>query len=1036
MIFILIVGIITSFTIKTEVFPEASLDLISISVAYPGASPSEIEESIVRKIEENIAGLTGVKSIDSSSVEGAGSITVEVMDGWDTKELLDDIKSEVDRINTLPENAEAPVIKQVVAKNQVINIAVYGNASESVIKHFTENLKDDITNLPDITLAALQAVRDPEIHIEISENTLRKYNLTLSQVANTIKQASLNLPGGSVKTSGGEILIRAKGTRYYADDYNDITILTRNDGTRVTLGQIAVLKNGFEDVDTYFLFQGKRAAMLMIYRVANQNALTVARQVKEYINKIKPTIPEGINIATFGDMSVLLKSRMNLLSKNMLMGLILVSICLGFFLSFRLSFWVTIGIPVSFMFGLSLLPRFDVSINMISLFGFIMVLGIVVDDAIIVGENIFRKRDTEPDPQKSAIMGCTEVGPPVIFSVLTTIVAFWPLLLGTGGMGKMLRALPVVVIAVLLGSLIESLFILPSHLSGKVKNKTGHKKEKKMSLWLRKFINGPYNKILSSSLKWRYAVVSFGFFLLFITIGMWHAGIVKFIFFPKVEGDSLKCSLTMPTGTPVYQTEKIVKNLEKAGLEVISEISREQPENSPEILEYSMTLMGFHVGGRRGSTEAGGHLGQVWIQLSEGEKRTVSADKLIRLWREKVGTIPEAESITFSNELHSGGVPIAINLSMEDHDQLLQAKNDLKKIIGRFNGVFDIQDSFLSGKTEMQLKLKPSARNLGLTLSDLATQVRSAFYGAEALRIQRDKDEVKVIVRYPENERHSMANIEKMRIRTNAGFEIPFSQVAQIQLTTGYSKIERSQRKRVIQVSADVDEKKANANEIRNQLQKKYLPELLSHYPGLRYTIEGEGKNQAESLKDVIQGFMVAIFCIYALLAIPFKSFSQPLIIMGAIPFGFVGAIWGHIIMGYNLSILSLFGCVGLTGVVVNDSLVLIHAINRIRTQGVSLKQAVLNGGALRFRAILLTSVTTFAGLTPILLEKSLQAQFLIPMAVSLGFGVLFATSITLLLIPCGYMILDDIQNLIVSLKKNSLNKMNTQFSKVFRSRG
>jgi multidrug efflux pump subunit AcrB len=644
-----------------------------------------------------------------------------------------------------------------------------------------------------------------------------------------------------------------------------------------------------------------------------------------------------------------------------------------------------------------------------------------VDDAIIIGENIFRKQEHGFPPLKAAVEGTLEVGRPVIFAVLTTVVAFWPLLMAGGTMGKIMRNIPIVVILVLLGSLVESLLILPAHLNRsaekKLKNRDAVKSKEKISArWLRWVIKNPYARFVNFCVNWRYATIACGIAMLVLCFGIWKAGWIKFTFFPKVEGNTMRCYITMPTGTPVERTQEVVAYIENIGRELLAEMDQKRPENEPPLLEYSLSLIGRHTG-RGGTIGTGGHLGQVWLSLLDSEERNISTNKLARLWRRKIGTIPDAQLISFRSEIHSAGNPIEIHLASDDNQQLLAAADALKSELRRFPGVFDIGDSFLPGKKELQLKLKPAARSLGLTLNDLARQVRHAFYGAEALRLQRDKDEVKVMIRYPDSERRSIGYIEKMRIRTPEGTEIPFSQVAEVNMEQGYTTIERAQRRRVIKVTADVDETVTNANEVRKTLVSEFLPQMNSQFYGLRYTIEGEGKEQKESWSDVVKGFGIALFCIYALLAIPFKSFTQPLIVMAAIPFGVVGAVLGHLLMGFDISILSLFGMVGLAGVVVNDSLVLVYAANRMYREGDDAHTAVTRAGGLRFRAIILTSLTTFAGLTPMLLEKSVQAQFLIPMAVSLSFGVLFSTVITLLLIPCGYIIHKDIQRLVVSLK-------------------
>jgi multidrug efflux pump subunit AcrB len=1015
MIFLMVAGAITALTMKLEIFPDTSLDYISITTEYPGASPAEVEEAVIRRIEEKVAGLAGIKRIDSTAREGSGTILIEVMKDWNLQKLLDEVKGEVDRITTLPEEAEKPEVREMTRSHRVINIAVFGDAPEYTIKHLAEKIKDDITNLPGITLAELFGVRQGEIHLEISEEALRRHGLTLGQVSDMVRRASLDLPAGHVKTSGGEILIRTKGRRYQAADYHDVAVITRSDGTKVTLGEIANLRDGFADVDLYARFQGQPAALINVYRVADQNALSVASAVKKYVADIRPSIPAGVQIDFFEDRSKFLKSRINLLLKNMALGLILVSVLLGLFLNIKLAFWVTLGIPISFLFGFLFLPTFDVSINMVSLFAFIMVLGVVVDDAIIIGENIFRKQEEGINPLKASIDGTLVVGRPVVFAVLTTIVAFWPLLMGAGTMGKIMRNIPIVVILVLLGSLVESLFILPSHLAGWNHSATAPRallKEKRMSRWLKWIISHPYANLLAFCLKWRYATVGFSIAVLFLTLGLWTGGWIKFTLFPKVESDVLICSLTMPAGTPVDRTTETANHIEQAAQQAFAEKDKERPKDAPPLLMHSVTVIGIHLRGHGptgGGAKAGGHLAQVHLQLLESENRDVSSAALSKLWRERVGQVADAESVTFQSELFSAGNPIEVHLSLGEHDNLVAAADELKKELSGYPGVFDVADSFIPGKKEMQLKLKPAARSLGLTLNDLARQVRHAFYGAEALRLQRGQDEVKVMVRYPESERRSLGTVEEMRIRTPEGAEVPFSQVAEVNMEQGYVTIQRAQRRQVIKVTADVDETEANANEVRQHLENNYLPQLQQRYMGLRYAIEGEGKEQKESLGDVIRGFVIAILAIYALLAIPFRSFSQPIIVMAAIPFGIVGAVLGHLIMGFNLSLMSAFGIVGLAGVVVNDSLVLIDAGNRIRREGASSQEAMAQAGALRFRAIILTSLTTFAGLSPMILERSLQAQFLIPMAVSLGFGVLFATLITLLLIPCGYLILDDI---------------------------
>ncbi len=1023
MLFFVLGGALTAFTIVVEVFPDAQLDKVVVEVSYPGASPAEVEEAVVRRIEERLAGVDGVRRIDSLAREGFGSVTVEMLPGWDLQKALDDIKAEVDRIRTFPEEAEKPVVRELTRRTQVLWVGIYGQVPESTLKNLAEKVKDDLTSLPGITQVDLFGVRNGEIHIEISEQTLRRYGLTLGQVAEKVRRGSLDLPAGSVKTSGGEILVRAKGRRYHARDYADIAILTRPDGSKLTLGQIARLSDGFEDTDLYGRFHGRPAALLKVYRVGDQNALEVAAKVKDYVRRIKPNLPAGVGIDFFGDRSVILKSRLNLLLRNLAMGLVLVSLVLGAFLELKLAFWVTMGIPISFLAGVWFLPSLGVTINMISLFAFILVLGIVVDDAIVVGENVFKKREAGLDPLKSAVEGAVEVAAPVVFSVLTTIAAFAPLLVGSGMMGKIMRNIPVVVCLVLIGSLLESLFILPAHLA-RIKSVRRRTREKWATRWLNRFIRGPYARLLDFCLRWRYPVVALGLVCLLLALGTVTGGILKFTLFPKVESDVLIASVTMPAGTPVERTEQVITRLEKAAREGIEEAEKGRPRGAPPLMKDTVSLVGIlasGVGPHGGAPTLGSHVGTVFVELLSGEKRDRGAKELTALWRKHTGDITDAQSITFQSELFSAGNAVEVHLSSSNHRELMAAVRALKAELKTFPGVFDVADSFVAGKSELQIKLKPAARSLGITLEDLSRQVRHAFYGAEALRLQRGRDEVKVMVRYPENERKSLGDIEDMRIHTPDGHMVPFRQVAQAKLVQGYASIQRSRRRRVVKVTADVDEKITNANEVRQNLVNKVLPRLKERFPGLHYDMEGAAREQRESFADIGRGFVIALFAIYVLLAIPFRSFTQPLIVMSAIPFGIVGAMLGHLIMGLNLSLLSLFGIVGLSGVVVNDSLILIYRANRLRAQGLPLGRAVREAAAYRFRAIILTSITTFAGLMPIISERSIQAQFLIPMAVSLGFGVLFATGITLLLIPCGYLIMEDIHDLWERLRRRLL---------------
>ncbi|OAG27793.1 efflux RND transporter permease subunit [Thermodesulfatator autotrophicus] len=1013
MLFLLAAGLYSAFNIKVEVFPDITLDAVQISVEYRGAAPEEVEEGIIRPIEERIMGLPGVERIYSQAIEGRAQITVEATKGWDINKLYDDIKVEVDGLTTLPEEAERPIVRRVSRLFPVISIAVYGDVSEKTLKRWAEQIKEELLTLPEVTEVSYFAIRPEEIHVEVSPEVLQKYKLSLGEIAQRIREESVDLPAGRISEKDDEILLRAKGKRYYGEEFLNIPVVTDFQGTSITLGQISQVKDSFRDlVDFFAYFKDKRAVVVQVFRLGDQNVLEISKAVNQYFEALRERIPEGIKVELFEDTSQVLKARLFLLLKNLSLGMVLVLLVLGFFLHPRLAFWIMLGIPISFATALWLLPYFGVSINMVSLFAFILVLGIVVDDAIVVGENVFHLRQKGLPPLEAAIKGTIEVSTPVLFSVLTTMAAFWPLLYGSGVMGKFIFVIPVVVILVLLGSLIESFFVLPAHLAA-TKGNISPEGVSFLARGLERLVNGPYRRSLAFALRWRYLTLSLSIALLVVVISLWLGGRIKFTFFPRVEGDDVNCYITMPAGTPAQVSLAVAREIEKKGLAVIKEYEKKYGKS---LLEYSMIMVGVHQirhGPRAGTPSVGSHLAQVTLELIPGEERPgISSAEIVREWRKRVGEIPGAEGILFQSELFGLGKPIDIAVSLKDEESLLEVVEIIKKELRNIPGVHDIEDSFLPGKDEIKIVLKPGAEALGLTLEEVARQVRQAFYGAEALRVQRGEDEVQVLVRYTAKERSMVASLEKMRLHLPDGREIPLLEVADLKRGYGYVSLDRLDGRRVIHVLAEVDEKVASASEIREFLATQFLPELKARYPDLVYSFEGEGRRQQESMRDVIKAFLFAQLVIYALLAIPLRSYAQPLIIMFAVPFGIIGAFLGHKLMGYHLNILSFFGIVGLSGVVVNDSLILTDMINRLKTKTRSPMEAVIEGACRRFRPILLTTVTTFAGLTPMILEKSLQARVLIPMAISLGFGVLFATFITLIIVPCAYLVLDDIKKL------------------------
>ncbi len=1021
MLVFIVGGIILGLSVKQEVFPEVSLDKIQVSVAYPGAGPEEVEEGVLLKIEENLTGVDGIKQLKAQAAEGFGTVTAELYPEFDANQILADIKTEVDRITTFPQDAEEPVIAKLLNRREVISVVVYGELSERSLREQAERIRDDLLAQAQITQVDLSGVRDYEISVEIPEANLRRYGLTLDQVAARIRAASLDLPGGTIKTAGGDILIRTKERRYYGPGYEKIAILTKADGTELTLGEIARVRDSFAETDTSARFDGKPAAMVKIYRVGNQKPNEISQLVLDYVEQRRQDLPEIVQIASWNDTTELFNSRRDLLVKNAKFGLVAVFLILGLFLEIRLALWVMLGIPISFCGALLFMPAVDVSINMISMFAFIMALGIVVDDAIVVGENIYEHRQLDKPYPQAAEEGSMQVGRPVVFSILTTVAAFAPLLFTGGMLGKFISVIPKIVIIILLVSLVESLFVLPAHLSLGRRRKLDKgilgwidKNRRWFGRQLDRFIAGPYRRSLNFCLHYRYATLAGGIAMLLLGIGLVAGGVLKFTFMPEVDGDVVLVNLELPPGTPALQTDRVVQKILQAGEQTVADFDQNRSAGDS-VLRHVYAVVGgtmAEAGPMGGGASSASNVANLAMLLTQSEKRGIPAADIGNRWRELVGELPGVETLSFSSNLVRLGANIDIQLAHEDFAVLDQASQRIEAALAGYPGVGDITDNYSLGKQELKVHLTAAARTLGISEAELGRQLRSAFYGAEALRLQRGRNELKVMVRYPETDRQQLWNFENMRIRTPNGGELPLLQAAEILPGRGYSQINRTDRKRVINVTASVDSKRANSQEILAELKRGLFQELTRDYPGLSFNMEGEQKEQAESLGSMKRGFQLALFVIFALLAVPLRSYSQPLLIMAAIPFGIVGALLGHLIMGYNLSILSMFGIVALAGVVVNDSLLLIDYANSIRRGGEGLLATLMQAGQRRFRPILLTSLTTFGGLMPMILETSVQAQFLIPMAISLGFGILFATGITLLLIPALYMILEDIRRL------------------------
>ena len=941
MVFIIIAGIFTLSRLRMEVFPDITIPIINVSVVYPGASPEDIEESICVKVEEQVQGINGLKRITSSSNEGYGSINIEVENGYDIDEVKDEVKSQVDAITSFPDDAEKPTIRSFDGQPEVITIAVHGHVDEASLLNIAEKVRDEVSELPNITQTRL-GKKPREISIEISENTLQKYGISFDYVANKIRTSSMDVPGGAIETYDGEILIRSKGQAYTGEEFGIIPVLSLADGSTVFLRDIAEIVDGFQDVEYDIKFNSEPALLIRVYRTGEQNALDIADAVHGYIKKKNPVMPPGVSLTTMKDESVILRGRIELLTENAYLGLGLVLIVLALFLKPKLAAWVSLGIPISFMGGFWLLPLFDVSINMISLFTFILVLGIVVDDAIVVGENIHIYLKRGLSGVDAALEGAYQVAKPVIFAVLTTMVTFSPMILVEGALGKIWKIIPVVTILVLMFSLIESLTILPAHLAHMKINEA--KKKNRFSQWwsdiqmgihnwLQGFIKNKYTPVLELALKNRGNTVAIAISIFILTVGLVASGFIRFNFFPPLEADIVIAGVEYPEGTPVSLTKVGLDQIEKSAYKLKDSLEVLYPENKIFINMVStagdqpIKTQSARGPGNLDATFFGSHLAECVIELAPGEERPISTVEISKIWRELTGPIPGVKQVTFDSDLFTTGAPIEIQLSSVNREDLKAVTNSLKDKLQTYAGVFDIKDSFSAGKDEIKLNLLPEAQNYGITMASLARQVRQAFYGDEVQRVQRGRDEVKVFLRYPKDERVSLNNLEQMNVRVGNNVEVPLGQVAQGELSSGYSTITRTDRKRSISITADVDLSEANANEILAKFETEHIVPILLDYPSVNYSFEGEQREQRDTLSSLFKNFALALFVVYVLLAVPFKSYLQPLIIMSAIPFGFTGAVIGHIIMGMNLAVLSIIGIVALSGVVVNDSLVMVDFI-------------------------------------------------------------------------------------------------------------
>jgi len=1017
MVLILFLGLISLSTrISLEIFPSIEPDTISVSVSLRGATPEDVEQGAAIRIEEAVQDLEGIKQISSRSVEGGTTVSMEIDSGYDERTLLDEVKTRVGAINTFPAEAEKPLIQLAQRKREVITVTVSGDYGEKELREFSEQVRDDLLGLKNVTQVELDGVRSYEIAIEISPHQLRQYQLSLADVASAIKASSLDQSAGNVRTKGGDILIRSKGQSYRRNDFAEIVVKTAVDGSIIRLADVADIHDDFEETPLRTRFNGQQAVLIQIYRVGKQSAIAVANDVKNYIRSQQPKLPTGMNLSYWDDDSQIVKNRLATLTNNALQGGIMVFALLTLFLRPSIAFWVFIGIPISFMGAFLFMPFLGITLNVISLFGFILVLGIVVDDAIVTGENVYRHMRNSESGLDAAISGTREVAIPVTFGVLTTIAAFLPIAFIEGHRGALFAQIPAVVIPVLIFSLLESKFVLPAHLRFINLNRR-RPSTARFTQWQQRFADGfenailkYYQPLLAICLKNRLTTLAAFTGTLIILFAIVSSGWMHFVFFPRIQSETARASLTMPAGTAFEITDRHIQKMTEMARR-LQEKYRD-PESGDSLI---MNILASSGAASRGSN--GSNVGRVLFEVIPPEQRhsKISSADLVNEWRKAIGPIPGAETLTFRAEIGRGGDPIDVQLRSNSLATLDEVAQQVRARLATYPTVFDITDTLSDGKQELQIELTEQGYALGLTRADVMRQVRNAFYGAEVQRIQRGRDDVRVFVRFPADERNSVTSLEELLITAPGNKSVPLAHIARLKPGNSAATIYRIDHFRTANVSADIDKATTNMTVLQADL-SQFLDELVAKYRGVSYQLEGEAREQRESFGSLGIGLIFVLFTIYSLLAIPLKSFVQPLIVMSVIPFGAIGAIVGHWIMDMDLSLMSILGLMALIGVVVNDSLVLVDFINirsRHRTDHHSLIEAVVTAGGSRFRPVMLTSLTTFFGLMPLLFEKSTQAQFLIPMAVSLGFGIIFATFITLILVPVNYLLIEDLRALL-----------------------
>jgi len=981
--------------IPLELLPEIDLETVSIVTVLPGGNPKSLEQTVTSRVEEAIADIEGIKKITSRTAESISSVFAQIEPGYDKQDLLSDIKIRVDALTTLPLNAERPIIQIVEAQFQVIGIAVYGDGmTYDELFKTTEDVRERVLQVDGITRVGPLQAPEREMHIEVSPETLKQYNLTLADIGRAIQRNSVDISAGNLKTRDGDILVRTNGQAYRADEFRSIPVT--NSGDRIVyLGDIANVIDGYQLTQVETSYNGKPALTFEVYRVGKQSTLDLSERAKKFLAEYEKELPKGAKLGTYGETAKVVESRLNTLIDSAIQGGILVMILLALFL-------------LCFLGAFAMMPILGVTLNMLTMFAFLIVLGIVVDDAIVTGENIYRHMRNGMPPDEAAVFGTKEVAVPVTFGVVTTMIAFAPLLGIEGTFGSFAKQIPLIVIPVLAFSLVESKLILPAHMStikardeGKISGLG--KLQQQFSRGFENAIIRVYRPFLDRCVNNKTITVVSAACVFFIIVTIMATGWMKSSFAPEFEDNAVFVNLSMPATTGYQTTKKYIDRIERAAEEISGEFLDTQTGES--VFRYTVSVAGLTFG--PAGVTFGTNKGIVIVEIESDRTRTgnLSIKEVQNRLREQIGDIPGAEKLSLSSNFGDTGRPISVAIYGNDDERIEVAVEAMREYMLSYPGVFDIQDNFSSGKEEIQLQITPLADSLGLSLANISNQVRQALFGFEAQRIQRGYDELKVMVRYPSNDRESLNDMSNLPIMVNnQKGTIPLSELAAFNTTTSASAIYRDRQRRAVSVTADLDKDNTNQKALTEDL-VQFLDNYFAGEPDLTYSLEGQAESEREANSSFLLGFLLVLLAIYALLAIPFKSFSQPFIVMSIIPLAIIGAIIGHLLLGLSFSMLSVMGILALTGIVVNDSLVLVDYINQQRAKGVPIMEAVLNSGEVRFRPVMLTSLTTFVGLLPLMITSDTQSQALVPMAVSLGFGIIFATIITLIIVPVNYLI-------------------------------